>query len=129
MMKLEKALLTCSGKLSQHATFCLLTLLLLCSLTLGLWWAHPASVTNAPGKTRGSAAVLCHHVSVAFVPTLSVDQLSRLLRAEDAHILYGPDEFGEYQLRVGSSTALSQAVASLQQRKEVASMTEHPQCE
>ena len=128
-MKLEKALLTCSGKLSQHATFCLLTLLLLCSLTLGLWWAHPTAVNAAPGKTRGSASMACHHVSVAFAPSLSVEQLSRLLRAEDARILYGPDEFGEYQLRIGSSTPVAQAIASLQQRKEIASMTEHPQCE
>lgn len=129
MMKLEKALLTCSGKLSQHATFCLLTLLLLSSLTLGLWWAHPAAVSERPGKTRGSAAMLCHHVSVAFAPALSVGQLSRLLRAEDAHILYGPDEFGEYQLRMGSNTPISQAIASLQQRQEITSLTEHPQCE
>ena len=35
-MKLEKLLLACSGQLSRHALFCLLTLLILLGLTLGL---------------------------------------------------------------------------------------------
>ena len=130
-MKLEKALLACSTQMSRHAQFCLMTLLLLMGLTLGLWWAQPAQ--SAPGggaATRGSAGSgLCQHASVAFAPELTVQALSRLLRAEDAHILYGPDEFGEYQLRFGSSSPLAQSLQSLQARSDVVSVTAHPQCE
>lgn len=130
-MKLEKILLGCSTQMSKHAMFCLLTLLILLGLTLGLWWAHPApSLKSGDGSTRGSGAVsLCAHASAAFSPTMSVQALSRLLRAEDAHILYGPDEFDEYQLRVSSSTSLAQALQSLQARPEVTSLRVHSQCE
>ena len=128
-MKLEKLLLACSGLLSRHALFCLLTLLILLGLTLGLWWVHPAAASkNSDGSTRGSSN-LCAHASVAFNPSLSVSALSRLLRAEDAHILYGPDEFDEYQLRISSGTAVAQALQSLQARAEVSSLRAHPQCE
>lgn len=130
-MKLEKLLLDCSGLLSRHALFCLLTLLILLGLTLGLWWVHPAAASkNSDGSTRGSStSTLCAHASVAFNPSLSVSALSRLLRAEDAHILYGPDEFDEYQLRISSGTAVAQALQSLQAHAEVSSLRAHPQCE
>ena len=73
-MKLEKLLLACSGLLSRHALFCLLTLLILLGLTLGLWWVHPAAASkNSDGSTRGSStSTLCAHASVAFNPSLSV---------------------------------------------------------
>ena len=130
-MKLEKALLACSGWMSKHALFCLLTLLILLGLTLGLWWAHPSSRQSTAGSaTRSSGShQLCQHASVAFSPDLSISELSRLLRAEDAHILYGPDEFGEYQLRVASSTPVAQALQSLKARTEITALTIHPQCE
>lgn len=128
-MKLERALLACSARLSQHALFCLLTLLVLLGLTLGLWWVQPAPA-KADSSTRGSGnAALCQHASVAFAADLTVRALSRILRAEDAHILYGPDEFGEYQLRFGHSTPVAQTLASLKTRTEVTSVTAHPQCE
>lgn len=129
-MKLEKALLACSTQMSRHALFCLMTLLLLMGLTLGLWWAQPAPSAPDSAATRGSAGSgPCQHASVAFAPGLSVQALGRLLRAEDAHILYGPDEFGEYQLRFGSSSPLAQSLQSLQARSDVVSVTAHPQCE
>ena len=129
-MKLEKVLLVFSSKMSKHAWFCLLTLLMLLGLLLGLWQVQPAPIIKDAG-TRGVGVGLglCPHASVAFSPSLAVDGLSRLLRAEDAHILYGPDEFGEYQLRVSSSTPVSQAMAALKARVEVISITEHSQCE
>ena len=130
-MKLEKMLLGCSSQMSKHALFCMLTLLILLGLMLGLWWAHPATAPkNTDGSTRGSSSgTLCAHASATFGPALSVQALGRLLRSEDAHILYGPDEFGDYQLRLSSSTDLAQALQSLQARPEITALRVHSQCE
>ena len=130
-MKLEKMLLGCSSQMSKHAMFCMLTLLILLGLTLGLWWAHPAAAPkNADGSTRGSGGgTLCAHASATFDPALNVQALGRLLRAEDAHILYGPDEFGDYQLRLSSSSDVAQALQSLQARPEITALRVHSQCE
>lgn len=128
-MKLEKALRPCSAWLSEHAQLCLLTLLLLLGLTLGLWQAQPVTVLSPETATRGGGpATLCQHASIAFAPDLRAADLSRILRAENAHIVYGPDEFGEYQLRFGSDIQPAQAVASLQARAQVQSITAHTDC-
>ena len=132
-MKLEKPLLYCARYMSAHALLCLMTLLLLLGLSLGLWWVSPraaASSTSPGSATRGgSANGWCQHASVAFDPALSVQELSRLLRAEDAHILYGPDEFGEYQLRFGSAIPPALGLQSLQARTEVQSLQAYTQCQ
>lgn len=130
-MKLETPLLSCSRYMSAHAQLSLLTLLLLLGLCLGLWWVSPSPATAATGDGTRSAGggTLCQHASVAFDPALSVHALSRLLRAEDAHILYGPDEFGDYQLRFGSSTPPALGVQSLRARAEVQSIQVHAQCQ
>ena len=130
-MKLETPLLSCSRYMSAHAQLSLLTLLLLLGLCLGLWWVSPNPATAATGDGTRSAGggTLCQHASVAFDPALSVHALSRLLRAEDAHILYGPDEFGDYQLRFGSSTPPALGVQSLRARAEVQSIQVHAQCQ
>lgn len=129
-MKLEKPLLCCARLMSAHALLCLLTLLVLLGLTLGLWNAAPRTTVVAADGTRssGTAATLCQHAAVAFDPALSVHALSRLLRAEDAHILYGPDEFGDYHLRFGSATPPAMGLQSLQARAQVQSVRPNPQC-
>lgn len=129
-MKLETPLLSCSRYMSAHALLSLLTLLLLLGLCLGLWWVSPRPGAAATGDATRSAGggTLCQHAAVAFDPALSVHALSRLLRAEDAHILYGPDEFGDYQLRFGSSTPPALGVQSLRARAEVQSIQVHAQC-
>ena len=132
-MKLEKAMLCCSTQMSKHATFCLLTLLLLLGLTLGFWWARPdhsaLSGAGASATRGGTATSLCTHASIALHSDTTVRQLSQLLRAEDAHVLYGPDEFGDYQVRFGSGTLPAQAIERLQSRPEVAQLTAHPACQ
>lgn len=129
-MKLEEPLLRCARFMSAHALLCLLTLLVMLGLTLGLWHAVPRTAATTTDGTRssGNASTLCQHAAVALDPTLSVQALSRLLRAEDAHILYGPDEFGDYHLRFGSQTPPAMGIQSLQARPEVQSIQAHPQC-
>ena len=129
-MKLETPLLSCSRYMSAHALLSLLTLLLLLGLCLGLWWVSPRpAAASSVGTRSAGGGTLCQHASVAFDPALSVHALSRLLRAEDAHILYGPDEFGDYQLRFGSSTPPALGVQSLRERAEVQSIQVHAQCQ
>lgn len=129
-MKLEKPLLCCARYMSAHALLSLLTLLLLLGLCLGLWWVSPRPGSAVTGDSTRSAggSTLCQHASVTFDPRLSVHALSHLLRAEDAHILYGPDEFGDYQLRFGSSTPTALGVQSLHSRSEVQAIQVYAQC-
>ena len=135
---LNKLLLRCSKWMAAHATLCLLTLMILLGLTVGLWNArlHPSKgdvlfgVATEASATRGSSApVLCGHVSVAFDPQLSVQQMSRVLRAEDAWIVYGPDALGEYQLRFSSAVPAAEASRSLQAYPEVKQLKANPQCQ
>ena len=133
-MKLEKSLLWCSRKMSAHALFSLLTLLVLTGLTVGLWSARPsagtASTSSTASATRGSgAASLCSHVSVGFAGDLTLQQLGSLLRTEDAYILYGPDEFGEYHLRFASGIDPAQAIQALGLHSQIVRVNAHPQCQ
>ena len=128
---LQRPLLACSTHLANKARLCLLTLLIMMGVAWGLWLLRPHSNSDAgAASTRSGAAVtLCKHASIAFEPQLSVQQMGQLLRAEDAYILYGPDEFGEYQLRFGTSIAVDQALARLKTHALVEHVTPNPACE
>ena len=122
--------------MSAHAVFCLLTLMLLAGLVFGLGVVlsaiHGPAKPGAAGSgaTRGDGAqALCTHASAAFDPRLDVQAMSRLLRSEDAWILYGPDEFGEFQLRFGSAVNVADGIRSLGARAEVKSIKAHSKCE
>jgi len=125
---LHHYLLKCSSRFSQHAWLSLLTILLLMGSALGLWWAHPSSATGAEKTRSAVGASLCSHASLALHPQTTVEQLKRMLKAEDALIQYGPDEFGEFQLRFGA-TEPSAAAQRLRERAEVVDVIEHRQCQ
>ena len=97
---------------------------------LGLWLARPngAGENVGVGTRSGGITALCKHASIAFLPSLSIQQVSQLMRAEDAHILYGPDEFGEYQLRFSSHVAVPAAIARLQSQSGVIDVVPTPDC-
>ena len=128
--EIQKQLLTCSHLLAAKARLTLLTLLILMGVTWGLWLARPNGAGENVGvSTRsGGITALCKHASIAFLPSLSIQQVSQLMRAEDAHILYGPDEFGEYQLRFSSHVAVSAAIARLQSQSGVIDVVPNPDC-
>ena len=117
--------------MSAHALFSLLTLLVLTGLTVGLWSARPSAGTaSTSSATRGTgAASLCSHVSVGFAGDLTLQQLGSLLRTEDAYILYGPDEFGEYHLRFASGIDPAQAIQALGLHSQIVRVNAHPQCQ
>ena len=134
-MKLEKLLLSSSRRMSAHAKFCLLTLLILMGLTIGLWSTRQAPVQQTSGNAgtptvRGDAnAQYCSHVAVGFDPQISMQQLARILRAEDASIVYGPDEFGDYHLRFARGISPQQGIQSLRARAQVRQATAHRECQ
>lgn len=119
-------LLQCSRGFSQHAWLSLLTILLLLGAFLGLWYAHPSTQTTDSTRSGGGQA-LCSHASLGLQPSASVAELTGMLKAEDARIIYGPDEFGEYQLRFAQTPSAS-ALARLQARAGVAHVIEHRTC-
>ncbi len=126
----RKPLLACSHHLSQKARLALLTLLILIGVTWGLWLARPSQLADSQTATTrsGGSTTLCKHASVAFAPELSIQQMGQLLRAEDAYIMYGPDEFGEYQLRFASHTPVEQAMAHLRAQPGVLDVMANPHC-
>lgn len=91
----------CGLWLSRQATFTLVTLLVFLGIAAGLWHSLPGT---ADGSRGTGPAAACSHVSVDFAPSASSDSIKRLLRAEDAYIVYGPDEFGAFQLRFSDRT-------------------------
>lgn len=128
--EIQKQLLTCSHLLAAKARLTLLTLLILMGVTWGLWLARPSGVgeSEGVGTRSGGITALCKHASIAFLPSLSIQHVSQLMRAEDAHILYGPDEFGEYQLRFSSHIAVPAAIARLQSQSGVIDVVPNPDC-
>ena len=128
-MKLERLLLPTSRWLSAHATFCLMTLLIFLGIALGLWQGHQNYSSVSKGTTRSAASTsVCAQASLRFSPQTTLSDLSQLLREEDAHLLYGPDEFGEYQLRFASSMDVSHAISRMQQHPLVEHLRAHPAC-
>lgn len=128
---LQNALLTCSRHLAQKARLTLLTLLILMGVTWGLWLARPHTLPEGgTSSTRsGASATLCKHASIAFSPDTTVAQMSQMLRAEDAYILYGPDEFSEYHLRFASHAAIPSAMARMQALPQVRDLIANPHCQ
>lgn len=126
----RKPLLACSQHLAQKARLVLLTLLILIGVAWGLWLARPSQVGDGQTATTrsGGSATLCKHASVAFAPELPIQQIGQLLRAEDAYIMYGPDEFGEYQLRFANHTPVEQAIAHLRSQHGVLDVIANPHC-
>lgn len=127
---IQAPLLTCANLLAQKARLSLLTLLILMGVTWGLWQASPNATTQSTTATTrsGAAHSLCKQASVAFSDQLSVQQMGQILRAEDAYILYGPDEFGEYQLRFASHAAVPAALARMQSQPGIESLMPNPNC-
>lgn len=116
--------------LAAKARLTLLTLLILMGVTWGLLLARSTTTPEgdaAVNRSSGSTS-LCKHASIAFAPSLSVQQMGQLMRAEDAHILYGPDEFGEYQLRFASHVAVPAAIARLQSQPGVTDLIPNHYC-
>lgn len=129
-MKLEFLLLRTSRWLSAHAMFCLLTLLIALGIALGLWAARSRLVADSGNSTRSAAAQhLCAHASVRWDGATTLAQFNDLLREEDARVLYGPDEFGDFQLRFGSSMDVAQSVQRLRSQPQVRALQHHTQCE
>lgn len=136
VIKIEKFLLRVSHGFSVKAVFCLLTLMMLAGLTFGLLKGRddilkqtPKAANGAPLQRGGLATGTCTHAAVRFDPQLSVDQMSRLLRGEDALIVYGPDEFSAYQVRFGTGVTKEDGIRNLQAHPEVKSIVANAQCQ
>lgn len=127
---IQNSLLTCSRLLAHKARLTLLTLLILMGVTWGLWQSRPGVLPagSASSTRSGASAALCKHASIAWAPDTTVEHMSHLLRAEDAYILYGPDEFSEYHLRFASHTAIPAAMARLQAQPAVRELLANPYC-
>lgn len=128
---IQNTLLTCSRHLAQKARLALLTLLILMGVTWGLWMARPSAVAEAgASSTRsGASAALCKHASIAFAPQTTIEQMSQILRAEDAYILYGPDEFSEYHLRFANHAVIPSAMTRMQALPQVHDLIANPHCQ
>ncbi|MDH0373691.1 hypothetical protein N7340_18315 [Comamonas aquatica] len=123
-MKLERILLKTSRWLSAHASFSLLTLMVLLGLLTGLWKARDAILGSSSSLSRSAAGqVQCAQATAAFMPGTTMTQLTALLTEEDAHLLYGPDEFGRYQLRFASDIDPVPAIARMAQNPMVKNVT------
>ncbi len=94
----------CGLWLSRQATFTLVTLLVFLGIAVGLWHSLPSRTNGKDGSRGVGPAAACSHVSVDFAPAAPSDSIKHLLRAEDAYIVYGPDEFGAFQLRFSERT-------------------------
>lgn len=137
-MILKKLLDKCAELMSKHESLCLLTLMVFLGLLVGLWNARATSNTlfsvakdpKSQEQSRGATAQpLCVHASVAFDPKLSVQQMSRVLRSEEAWIVFGPDAFGEYQVRFSNAVSPAEGVRALQGHSEIAAVKGNPQCQ
>lgn len=113
MQKINRFLEWCGLRLSAGARLTLITLLIFLGITSGFLYAlhrvagkEKQPTAGAPSNVvhRGAdiAAInaVCAHIAVDFAPTATAGELKRLLRAADAVVLYGPDEFGRFQLRL-----------------------------
>lgn len=110
--------------LSCQATFTLFTLLIFVGIAVGLWTGRQPRTDGTRGSAPTSA---CSHVSVDFAATATGDGIKRLLRAADAYIVYGPDEFGAYQLRFAESTR-ADGPRQLKASPVIASLQDHAGC-
>lgn len=110
--------------LSCQATFTLFTLLIFGGVAVGLWTGRQA---RADGSRGAAPTAACSHVSVDFAPMATGEDIKRLLRAADAYIVYGPDEFGAYQLRFADSTR-ADGPQQLKASPVIASLQDHAAC-
>jgi hypothetical protein len=114
----------CGLWLSRQAAFTLVTLLVFLGIAAGLWRSLPGTSDGTRGVGPGAA---CSHVSVDFAPAASLHSIKRLLRAEDAYIVYGPDEFGAFQLRF-SDRARADGPARLRADPAIDTVQNHADC-
>lgn len=124
--------------LSQNATLTLTTLVVFLGITAGFGYslqaihqkqktvASDAAVASRGGGI-GGAVETCAHAAVDFEPDASASNIRRALRAAEAVVTYGPDEFGRYQLRL-SDGAQGAGVASLRASGVASSVSAYPEC-
>ena len=110
--------------LSRQAGFTLVTLVIFLGIAVGLWRGRPGEGSG----TRGlGAPAACSQVSVDFAASATGSQIKRLLRAQDGYIVYGPDEFGAFQLRFADA-ARPGAAERLRADPVIASVQDHADC-
>lgn len=130
-MMLQQTLERCGLWLSRQALFTLLTIAIFLGITVGFWTAPSARSTTskngAAGRGADGAFVACSQASIDLLAELTGTQLKRLLRASDAYIVYGPDEFGEFQLRFKVDRREA-ALAQLRASPGVSRVTNFPDC-
>ena len=117
----------CGLWLSRQAAFTLVTLLLFLGIAAGLWKGMPSHVHTKEGGRGVAAVAACSHASVDFAPEATSEAIKRLLRAEDAYIVYGPDEFGAFQLRF-SERARADGPARLRTAPAIEMVQNHTAC-
>jgi hypothetical protein len=124
--------------LSENATLTLATLVVFLGITAGFGYALHAihrkeraaagdTAAASRGGGLGGAIETCAHAAVDFEPDASAAAIRRALRAAEAVVTYGPDEFGRYQLRL-SGGAQGAGVASLRASGVASSVGAYPEC-
>lgn len=122
--------------LSENATLTLVTLLVFLGITVGFGYSlhaihvkEKALASDAGVASRGGIGRMetCAHAAVDFEPDASAAAIRGALRAAEAVVTYGPDEFGRYQLRLSGGTR-GAGIAALRASSVVSSVTAYPEC-
>lgn len=98
--------------LSTHASVCLVALVIPIGLTAGFGFAleRIASLRSEPTSELGGGTAagakdspaICAHAALEFEAYATAAAIRDLLLALEARVIYGPDEFGRFQVRLAS---------------------------
>lgn len=113
---MDRFLRRCGALLSLHAWLVLCTLLIFAALALSFLGARAELRQKTAGqpasRSLSGLRPLCAHVALDLRGDATIDDVSQLLRRQDATVSYGPDEFGEFQVRINNGDR-NRAIAAL----------------
>lgn len=123
--------------LSSHASLCLVILVIPIGITTGLGLALEKIASQRSGRVQApvhgtrpgsrEASAACAHAVLDFEASATASSIKDLLLSLDARVIYGPDEFGRFQVRLASG-ATGQGMDMLRTSGLVMQLENYPEC-